>query len=543
MYKYITYIGLFFTLLLSFFSYQYKLPATEPVTVPQLEVKHKQLLLPLDSRPVCTRLPQQLGALAGTELIVPPKKLLDNYENKALRPELVNYLQNTLPQVDEAFISTDLMIHGGLLASRQFTDDNIYEKQLFTAISQLQNNNPAKKLTLFSTVPRLLVSDQLIPDRWYKYYLFRYSQYYDIYATTKDGFAINYLGEYARKIPLEILSKYLELYNRNEALGKRLIKEANPSLHLLIGQDDSSTYGLPQVVTRKLQKAAEEKKNLIAFTQGADETGALLVAKSYLQQTGYRPKLYLIYADPSIKNLTMPYQSKTCQELIEDKCRLLDINITESINRADFLLYINCGHDTYQPTEKQAQELTQLLHSKFPVALLDLTANFEKNELLMPLLIKNGSPLSRLTAFAGWNTFSNSLGSLLAQSSIITGQAKILHNEEQLLALYAANSQFNTERILEDYCYQKLLHSQLSWEINTMGYDSSHMYYTILKYAEQRTNSFLRLQADRILHNCLGKEPFYKNYYLRDITVNCSFPWCRSFEVQLQVETKIGRGK
>lgn len=540
MQKLISLIGLFFTLLLSFFSFQYRLPDTETIHTPQLKSKGNILLLPLDSRPVCTDLAQQLAHLAGTNLILPPKAILDNYENKALRPKLLDYLQRTLPTVNEAFFSTDLLIHGGLLASRQLAQDEFYEEEFFRTITRLQQEEQNKNLTMFTIIPRLLVSDQLIPDRWYSYYLLRYSQYYDLYAATGDRFAVNYVGEYARKIPLEILTKYLELYRQNECLGLKLMERSGPQLRLVIGQDDSSTYGLPQTASKRLQGAAQGRTS-VSFTQGADEIAALLVARSYLEKSGYKPKLAVIYADSSIKDLTMPYQSLSCQELVKDKCQLLGVSLTAEPAQADIVLYLNCGHDGYQPQTKQTAELQRLMKQYPHVALLDLTANFQEDELLMPLLLTSRTPLNKLTGYAGWNTFSNSLGTVLAQSVIFTGRKQELKDEQELIALYAANIKYNTERILEDYYYQKLLHSQLSWEVNSLGYDARHMYWTILKYAEQRTNFCLRLAAQELLHNCLGQEPFYQNYFLQAINVNSSFPWRRTFETKLAINVEFGK--
>ena len=60
----------------------------KPVTLPELPKQSSVLLMPLDSRPVCSTMVQKLGQLAGINVIVPPKELLDNYQEPADREKL-----------------------------------------------------------------------------------------------------------------------------------------------------------------------------------------------------------------------------------------------------------------------------------------------------------------------------------------------------------------------------------------------------------------------------------------------------------------------
>ena len=48
------------------------------------------------------------------------------------------------------------------------------------------------------------------------------------------------------------------------------------------------------------------------------------------------------------------------------------------------------------------QKLKTLLISDRHIALVDLTANYTENELLIPKLLEAKVPLSRLAAFSGW---------------------------------------------------------------------------------------------------------------------------------------------
>ena len=75
--------------LCSFIFYYFWLPASTPYVSTSLPMQDKMLLLPLDSRPPCTTLAQDLGRLASIDVIVPPNELLDNYHNPG-RPHKIN---------------------------------------------------------------------------------------------------------------------------------------------------------------------------------------------------------------------------------------------------------------------------------------------------------------------------------------------------------------------------------------------------------------------------------------------------------------------
>ena len=107
-------LALYYTLNLS-------LPTTKEVHFPQNNIKENILLVPLDSRPVCSTMVQKLGRIVGLNVIVPPKELLDNYSQPANRKKLYEWLNNNISHYQKAIISADILLHGSLLQSRQTT--------------------------------------------------------------------------------------------------------------------------------------------------------------------------------------------------------------------------------------------------------------------------------------------------------------------------------------------------------------------------------------------------------------------------------------
>ena len=169
--------------------------------------------------------------------------------------------------------------------------------------------------------------------------------------------------------------------------------------------------------------------------------------------------------------------------------------------------------------------------------------NFEGAEALLPHLIANNTPLTQLTAYAGWNTASNSIGTALAQATIFTGRIKTLP-AESLPSLYAENLKFNCTRFLDDWAYQKLIRHKISFFSDYNGiYINSTTPYTSL--VEGYINRELTIYNSLLLTTNLRRFPFYKDanslYYLQNITFQATLPWERTFEIRLNIMPTFGK--
>lgn len=531
---------LVFSVLLFYFAC-WRLPSAQPVKILPLPQDSTTLLLPLDSRPVCTEMPRQLGRLAGTDVILPPIGFLDNYRQPAARENLYLWLQDNLADKDYAIISSDLLIHGGLINSRLPRGGAEDQRHFLSEMLRLQAAFPEVQCSVFSIIPRLLVSDHLLPDRWYQWHLMQYARLKDMTETFNDPQLTLELLEIEGRIPQDILKKYTSLYGNNDRFNKELLTLPLSHIYTVIGQDDGSSFGLPNRNTNHARMYAAGRSGHITY--GADEIAAVLIARNYLQQQHYVPAIYLQYASPEMEFLYMPFMAASVGETLRDKIALAGAKLTEDKNQADIILYINCGNDEFRPHKKQAQELQQLLHNYQHVALIDLSANYTEDELLMPLLLRCNVPLNKLSAYAGWNTFSNSAGTAIAQAVIFAGRCQQLP-PELLPSLYAANLAFTAERLLDDYVYQKLFCPQLKQALESRGYDAYDLSPDGQHLARMLTQQYINRKTAELLHYNLGRTPFYntpeKSYYLTSLTAAVYLPWNRVFEIGLDVNTAFG---
>lgn len=538
-------LALFSICIIAFYFY-WQLPNSETIVVTKTENNTTATLIPLDSRPVCTKLPHQLASLAGVDLILPPNEFLDNYRTPAKKEKIIEWLLQR-PKTDHAnYISTDMLLSGSLLEARKQASNDQEQANLLKLLTELKAHK--QELTIFHIIPRLLVSDELIPDRWYKYRLLRYSQLYDMVETFNDFQMTKQLYETTLSIPPEVLSKYCLRYSSQDKFNTQLLKLADSKISVTIGQDDASPFGLPHrsanLVDFNLQRISKPL-NQAALTYGADEIPSVLIARSYLKATNFRPKVFIQYADNSIPNLIMPYMPISVEGIISEKLAFLNALRTKDKSNADIILYVNCGSDNYSPSKKQALELKDLLSKNQYIALLDLSANFEEKELLLPQALKFNVSLNKLCAYAGWNTFSNSAGTVLAQAVIFVGREKELSTAEQKLQLRTENLEFTINRLLDDYVYQKKLHANLKKELLTRGIEPTELNQHDHQYAQALAQFFLKNQALLLLHSNLGKTPYYteqnNNYYIKDIDIKAKLPWPRIFEVELSTKLTIGK--
>lgn len=538
-------IALFLICCLSFFYYFcfWRLPATKPTNIKPLEPTTTAALVPLDSRPVCTRLPQQIAHLAGTNLRLPPASILDQYRKPAAQAPLLAWLTVQSQQYPASiYAAADMLLSGGLIASRKQSQNPQERQALLQQLKALSAKQKQTSWYYFSLIPRLLVSNELIPDCWYQFHLQKYSQLYHIAQELNDYPATTELQYYTEKIPAEILTKYKSLYQENFNFNCQLLTLTDNAT-IVIGQDDGSPWGLPSLSYQQLE-AITAKNKQVHMTYGADEIASMLIARDYLSRKSLRPRIALHYAHPSIPSLYMPYQATNVDNVLQEKINFLNAEITDNEDKADLILYVNCGHDSYRPSKNEAQQLQELLQAKKPVALIDLSANFEENELLMPLLLQNNVPIMQLTAYAGWNTFSNSAGTVLPEALIFLARQNESNNTQRL-ALHKERADLLCRHFLDDYAYQKQFHARLKTKLLGLNIEPTDLQPKEKAYAQALANSFVRSRARELLHQNLGQMPFYQDdnhaYYLTQLDVKTTFPWSRIFEVQLEITTKVGQ--
>lgn len=521
-----------------------------PVYPTQLPAKSKVLLIPLDSRPPCIQYVEQLAALAQIQLILPPNELLDNYNQPAQQRALREWLSGAISQADAAIISTDMLIHGGLLASRNSRGTSQDITETLSLLQRIHQENPQVKLYGFSIIPRLLLSDSLTNGTYQKLAA-KYSILKDQVSLFENPLDIEMLSELEKKIPARILENYLTLYRQNTQVNLQLLELAEQNIFegLVLGQDDGVPFGLPNMEKRRLGYYVDQRPSLadkVIITRGTDEVALTLLGRFANAMNHYRPRIYVMYSEPAVPEMVMPYMPHTIRRTVQEKIALVNGVEAASEKDADFILYVHAGSrkTTAGALTAAAQNIAKLITQGYKLAVVDLAENYYASETLLPYLITANADLTKLAAYAGWNTTSNSIGTAVTQSSLFVG-ALARADEANWLNLYVTQLTFLSERFVDDWYYQK----DVQFVVNTNLRELQADPYKLGKYHAQTSKLIDRLLKDRAKHffrHNMAYRPLVfdspagkRDYRLTELHIQAQLPWDRTFEIKLAPELSI----
>lgn len=516
------------------------------ITIESGAPTHKILLLPLDSRPQCLDFAVYLGKIANLEIIAPPKSLLGDDRDFARPYKIRAWLKENIALADAAIISTDMLMHGGLLPSRLNAGGASDINAAIALLTEIHEKFPDVPLYAFNVIPRLAVADKPDAAKW-RDELLEYSALTEKVCTFGERGDTARLDELRRKIPAALLADYHKLFNDNAAINARLLEltKKNILTKLVIGQDDGETFGLSNI-TRAIfyndRRRFALDENKAVLTRGADEIAQTLLCCVYQYLHGFSvPKIFVRYNTEEAARTIMPYMPNPTEISIAEKIYLSGAAFAETEDDADFILYVNIGTET-SDRYKSALEVKKLLADSKKIALIDLSENFSKDETLLPLLLSGGAPVNRLIAYAGWNTTSNSAGTALAQAILFTEQAKNLAHTDLMLSLYKNNLTFLNARFLEDYFYlkqdidsvNKLLAAE-SIDSYRLDSDMDFAETALQKISVQSLNSLKSATSWQKPISVITPQGEI-NLILSDISAKYAFPWHRSFEIALKLD-------
>ncbi|MDR2006288.1 MAG: DUF4127 family protein, partial [Acidaminococcales bacterium] len=278
---------------------------------------------------------------------------------------------------------------------------------------------------------------------------------------------------------------------------------------------------------------------------GADELAMLELAAYANKRRQYTPKIKVMYSTETAADMVMPFMPATVRETVGEKIAAVGAQAVEDVNGADIILFVHCGDEKTSASgiTGAARKIHALARDK-PLALVDLSVNFKKRETVMSALLAENIPLSSLTAYAGWNTAGNSIGTALAQSALFSGTVKI-SPAEHLPYIYYKNFEFTVARILDDWLYQKDIRAKTGNILNKTG--SGRNIAGKKEFVRKKIKDLLEHKKERIFLRNLGLHPFFSNekgcYYLVSMETEIDLPWDRLFEISLMLKTEAGESE
>jgi hypothetical protein len=547
------------------------------------------VFLPLDDRPVNYDSPRYLARLAGYELLLPERAWLGNPWRAGQPKRLSSWLVQAVANAEALILSVDCLAFGGLIPARTSSLPLERLVKRLSILRRIKKFRPGLSILAFSIIQRISRHDssQEEKDYWAAYgsRMFRLSYLEHRLALGEAG-----AGEPAeaealrRQIPDEVYDDYRQGRQRNHAINRLMLDWLAEGVfdYLLLPQDDTADYGWNIAEARALQASIREaglSQQAITYP-GADEIGCLLLAAYVCRQAGFRPRVWPRYASEHSPGVITAYEDRPIHELLKAQLAPLGGSLAGSPEEADLLLFLNAparqqGEGLYQwlawqglerlrsqvdpaaqdfldraaadplyqvtrreleSPERSPEEFTRALLEQLssgrPVALADVLCANGADLILGSLLVQHPE-ITGLSAFGGWNTAGNALGTVLAQATLHILATRTGSDPQRL----RAHLEFLFLRLLDDYYYQARERSlayledlpALGLPLRSERLDDPQQAARL----EERVSTRLRRAA-------AGLEAlFVRSGRVRRVQVeNIRLPWQRLFEVGFDVHAE-----
>lgn len=386
--------------------------------------------VPIDNRPVCYTLPEQICAMDGNiRLYMPSREWLGDLTKYADVDKIFQWLKD-LPKVDAIILSLDTVAYGGLISSRRSNDSFEKIKERIEKLKEILKDKHAE-IYAFSSIMR--ISNNNINEEEKEYWnkwgkkIFNYSFCMDKFGTICKN-----------EVPEEILNDYLSTRKRNFEINKIYLEWQKEKIFntLIFSKDDCAEYGFNVQEARELEKLGGFVKT------GADEIPLTLLARSIKGKLKVAP----IFLEPDCKDLISNYEDVSIEKSVKGQLNLAGCDICEPCD-ADILLYVNNFKD------KQGEIVMKVLTEQFggefktpdkSFMIADVRfANGADNAFVKKLFENDLN--ENFYGYAAWNTSANSLGSLICG-------AKVKYFAKSFDK--SAFQKLQTVRFLDDWAYQ-----------------------------------------------------------------------------------------
>lgn len=537
-------------LMIVYYIFYIQLPPADSVELKQ-NYHSKIILVPLDTRPPCQKMVIEAGKMAGVEVVTPPSEIMDYYTKPSDTKALRAWLLENISQSDGVIISIDQLLHGGLLASREAGSKEDESAEIIAFLQQLKAIAPDKPIYAFNVLPRITPPPTLESDSKKIIKISRLIDEINIFGNRDD---MELLEDLQTEINLEDLTTYKDLFKRNTELNKALINLTNQQVitKLIIGQDDGEDFGIPNMEKRSLLNYLHSQNiptDKVMLTKGADEVALSLFASFLQEKNNYKPKVFVEYNDDDAAGTIMPFMAGSVGSTVKEKLTIANAQIVDPPSKAGLILYVYIGNDTNTATRiTAAQQIKKYLASGKKVALVDLSKHFYAEESLFPILLKEQVPINELTAYAGWNTASNSIGTALANAIIYKAVRPNMHSTNDILCLEYNRLLLLYNRIFEDYYYLKdvidiinvtlLNHGYMNVNDLDMGHNYIWMNHLLQIAMDKRVDLMWRTPSAQQPFPVQTPEGIY-NLTIRNVRADVFFPWPRTFEVYLTTQLNL----
>ncbi len=455
----------------------------------------KIVFIPIDNRPVCCSLPEQIAGLASYKLVMPERNLLGNLTKPADIDLIMKQLEN-IQDIGIIVCSLDTIAYGGLIPSRRSSDSTAEIKERINRFIKIIQKHNAD-VYAFSSIMR--ISNNNINEEekeyWSEYGTKIYEYSYNSHKTGETDFK-----KYG--IPKDIIKDYLDTRKRNFEINKYYIELAKKNFFntLVFSKDDCAEYGFNVKEAEELKSLSSDNKNIFVKT-GADEVPIVLLSRAINKNKHI--KICPAYINEQEKDKISRYEDISVEESVKSQIELAGGYIS-SKDECDMILLVN--NFKKEQGELVTGEKTQLFTGTFkvpdkPYFIADIAnANGSDNNLVKAVL--RAGQLKEFYGYAAWNTTGNTLGSAISAALVYFGAKEPNREAFDILQL---------TRFLDDWAYQANVRAKIKG--NKKNLTNTLTKQKMLAYEEQ----------------------LIKKFAFKNLEIKYTFPWNRFFEIEVNI--------
>ncbi len=454
--------------------------------------------IPIDNRPVCYTLAQQIAAIdRDLALFLPPREMLGDLNRSADINGIFSWLKK-LENIDSIVVSLDTIAYGGLIPSRRSSETfEEIKKRMESFFALLREKNA--KVYAFSSIMR--ISNNNINEEEKEYWslygekIFKYS--YELHKNAPDT-------DVKADVPPEIIQDYLKTRQRNFEINKMYLNLSKQGVFetLVFSKDDCAKYGLNVGEAQVLEESIRANALNALVKTGADEIPLSLLSRALTGGRGI--KIAPVFTQKDYTNRISKYEDVSVSDSVRGQIELAHCEVAD-VSDADIVLVVN--------NFKQEQgELVMGVDVEGFDGEIELP---QKPYLIADILNANGADNSfvkkffekqidwdKFLGYAGWNTTGNTLGSALCCAIV-----KFLANNPD----EAAFKKVQAVRFLDDWAYQANVRKALKLRFDKPDIEA-------LKTLMQPFEKTLQEKTGLDL-----------------TTTKYSYPWNRFFEIEVSV--------
>ncbi len=491
-------------------------------------------LIPLDNRPCNVRFPQQIAAIGGTELIVPPNEILGYFTTPGQPASLAKWLE-ALPEIEGLIVSSDMLAYGGLVASRRGTPPLQNALDNLQILRQWHEAHPQTPIYAFSILMRLAVTMESEAAATNYYNIMRYARLADEAERFNSEHLQHELEEVIAQIPPNILDDYHAARARNHAINCQMIEWLSQGVfkYLLITQEDAAEYGLHRqeqdaLIARAAKLSVGDKMSL---HPGADEAALTLLARHWNNNVRFR----IHWSNTAHARHIAPFEDRPYDQALCEHINAMCGTIVETEEQdADFELFVNAPVGGHQKDEGETQRANRASHLETFLTAIQIAVENGRRVALCDVAFPNGADnlllneldqrrlLGKISVFGAWNTAGNTTGTVLAQcASLLRGGP-----EQGFVNTAQLNRAFVLDRLLDDWCYQSSVRGRAEKTARDHGISPLNMGSggeAIEAQTRREIKGFAQALARR----------HFKGQLTR---CDVSLPWMRTFECEVHTE-------